>query len=425
MIRLYDHQNDARIELMKRKSYALFLDQGTGKTLIMLYHLAYLFQHGLVKNALVVAPKSAVGAWSRDLEKIPKERREQITNIEVVNYDIIHRRDRFINGKFDVIILDESHYIKNRGSKRSKALRKMGKSAKYRYILTGTPMTNSKLHEFYAQYDFLDPCIFTNWTTFTNRFVNMGQYYQPESYRNKEILETMINAHAMRLTKEECLDLPEKLPDEVILVPLLEKKYYKEAMENFIQEFDLVVDNPLVRSLRMRQIASGFLTDDETTIELKSEKLNYMQEIIEGREEKQTVIFANFKHSIKTISERLNKMKIKHLILNGDQPDKEIWKVFQEDPSYKVIIVQYQTGSAGIDLYKADAIIYYEPTLSSSTNEQSRDRIHRIGQNMAVTYYYLLTKGTIEEKIYKTLKTGRDFSKEVLQDYAREENKVA
>lgn len=421
MIKLYDHQNKARMELMKRDSYALFLDQGTGKTLIMLYHMAYLFEHGMIESALVVAPKSAMGAWSRDLEKIPEERSSKITNLEVVNYDIVHRRDWLINGQFDLIILDESHYIKNRGSKRSKALRKMGRKAKYRYILTGTPMTNSKLHEFYAQYDFLNPSVFTNWTTFSKQFVNMGQYYQPVSYRNTEVLEDIINAHAMRLTKEECLDLPEKLPDEVIKVPLLEKRQYKQATENFIQDYDIMVDNPLTKSLRMRQIASGFLTDDGELIELKTDKLNYMQEIIEGREERQTVIFAHFKHSIKSISERLDKMKVKHLLLNGDQQDKEIWKVFQKDPSYKVIIVQYQTGSQGIDLFKADAIIYYEPTLSSSLNEQSRDRIHRIGQNMAVTYYYLLTEGTIEEKIYQTLKKGRDFSKEVLGDYIREE----
>ena len=421
MIKLYDHQNAARIELMKRDSYALFLDQGTGKTLIMLYHMAYLFEHGMIESALVVAPKSAMGAWSRDLEKIPEERSSKITNLEVVNYDIIHRRDWLVNGQFDMIVLDESHYIKNRGSKRSKALRKMGRKAKYRYILTGTPMTNSKLHEFYAQYDFLNPSIFTNWTTFTKQFVNIGRYYQPESYRNQDVLETIVNTHAMRLTKEECLDLPEKLPDEVITVPLLEKKYYKEAMDNFIQEFDIMIDNPLVKSLRMRQIASGFLTDDGELVELKSEKLNYMQEIIEGREERQTVIFAHFKHSIAAISKRLDKMKVKHLLLNGDQQDKEIWKLFQKDDSYKVIVVQYQTGGVGIDLFAADAIIYFEPTLSSSINEQSRDRIHRIGQNRAVTYYYLLTKGTIEEKIYKTLKTGRDFSKEILRDYAREE----
>ena len=172
------------------------------------------------------------------------------------------------------------------------------------------------------------------------------------------------------------------MDDEVIEIELKEKPLYKQMMDNFIAELEIEAHNPLTRTIKLRQISSGFIIDESgQTIELKTDKLKILEELLEARGDKKTVIFADFKHSIKSIRTLLTRLKISHLVLDGDQKEKGIWKQFQNDPIFKVIICQYQTANAGIDLFASDTIIFYEPTLSSMINEQAKDRIHRIGQH--------------------------------------------
>ena len=183
--------------------------------------------------------------------------------------------------------------------------------------------------------------------------------------------------------------------------------------------------------MKLRQLCSGYLTykeikkdaegkdyQEEKILELKSEKLSILQELLEGYEDdKKIVIFAEFKYSIAKIAELLNKMKIRSVVLDGDQKDKTIWRKFQTDKKIRVIVCQYQTASAGIDLFASDTIIYYEMTLRSNILEQSRDRIHRTGQKNKCSYYFLLTKGTVEEQIYKSLAGYSDFSEKLFTEY--------
>src|SRR5699024_2142225 len=176
-------------------------------------------------------------------------------------------------------------------------------------------------------------------------------------------------------------------------------------------------DNPLSKMLRLRQIASGFVTDEDGNVhELKTEKLSILSELLESLNKK-TVIFAEFKYSIKRISDLLDKLKIKYVVLDGDQKDKKIWRKFQSDDSIQVIVCQYQSGSTGIDLFASDTIIYYEPTIRSTILEQSRDRIHRRGQKQKCSYIHLLTKGTVEVSIYRALSNYQDFNEKLFTEY--------
>ena len=425
MIKLYDHQKEARQRLIERNAYALYMDQGTGKTLPILYHIAYLASVNEITNALIVAPLSTLGAWTRDLEKMPPSKRKWITSLTIINYDKVWRRAEIHQATWDCIVLDEAHSIKHRTSQRSKAVRKMGLKAKYRYILTGTPMSNGHLEEYWAQFNFLDPDIFGPYKRFQDRYCFLNQFFKPYKYRHVDELKTIIAANSYRITKEECLDLPEKLDDEVIELELREKAKYKQMLDNFIAELEIEAPNPLTRMGKLRQLCSGFIIDENRqAIELKSDKLKVTQELLEARGDKKTVIFAEFKHSIRTITDHLKKEKISHLVLDGDQKDKNVWRTFQSDDTIQVIVCQYQTANAGIDLYASDTIIFYEPTLSSMINEQAKDRIHRIGQHHPCSYYYLITKGTVERKIYNTLLKGRDFGKEVLLDFIRQRGKT-
>lgn len=349
--------------------------------------------------------------------------------ITLINYDKVWRgkEDSPFNKVWDCIILDEAHLIKNRTSERSKFLLKLSINAKYRYILTGTPIGNGQLDNIYSEYAFLDPYlergrvasnIFKGtYTDFTNRYCIMGKYYKPIKYINVRELQDIINKYSYRVTKSECLDLPDKLPDEIYSIELKEKALYKKLQkESALLDYDVLAENPLARLTKLRQLASGYITTEDGIVEVKNEKIEVLKEFIEDYDKK-LVIFAEFKYSIQKITELLKKLKIKYVTLDGDQKDKTIWRKFQADDSIRVIVCQYQSASSGIDLFSSDTIIYYEPTLRSTTLEQSRDRIHRTGQKNKCSYIHFITKGTVEENIYKALSGYSDFSEKLFTEY--------
>jgi SNF2 family DNA or RNA helicase len=430
MIELYRHQKVALSYLRSNDSFALFMEQGTGKTIPSLFRVLDLAKSGKIDNALIVAPKSALGAWDRDMEKFSELDSEILKSvITLINYDKVWRgkENSPFNKVWDCIILDEAHLIKNRTSERSKFLLKLSITAKYRYILTGTPIGNGQLDNIYSEYTFLDPYlehgrvasnIFKGtYTDFTTRYCIMGKYYKPIKYVNVRELQNIINKYSYRVTKSECLDLPEKLPDEIYSIELKEKALYKKLQkESALLDYDVLAENPLARLTKLRQLASGYITTEDGIVEVKNEKIEVLKEFIDNYDKK-LVIFSEFKYSIQKITELLKKLKIKYVTLDGDQKDKTIWRKFQAEDSIRVIVCQYQSASSGIDLFSSDTIIYYEPTLRSTTLEQSRDRIHRTGQTNKCSYIHFITKGTVEESIYKALSGYSDFSEQLFTEY--------
>lgn len=433
MIKLYRHQEIALSYMRSNNYFALFMEQGTGKTIPSLFRILDLLKSGEIEDALVVAPKSALGAWERDIELFDELDRELLKScITLINYDKVWRGEKESSyfKKWGCIILDEAHLIKNRTSRRSKFLLKVACMSDYRYILTGTPIGNGQLENIWSLYCFLDPYIERGYPysrifggpyrVFQDRYCILNMYHKPSSYIHVKELQEIINEYSYRVKKVDCLDLPDKLPDEVIKVDQVEKTLYKKlATESAILEYEILAENPLSRLVKLRQLCSGHIKlDSGEIIEVKNEKLSILQELLEGYEDdKKIVIFAEFKYSIGKIAELLNKMKIKSVVLDGDQKDKTIWRQFQNDKSIRVIVCQYQTASAGIDLFASDTIIYYEPTLRSTTLEQSRDRIHRTGQQNKCSYIHLLTKGTVEVDIYRALAGYSDFSEKLFTEY--------
>ena len=433
MVKLYRHQEIALSYMRSSNYFALFMEQGTGKTIPSLCRILDLLRSGAIEEALVVAPKSALGAWERDIELFNDLDREILKDgITLINYDKVWRGDKKspYYKKWGCIVLDEAHLIKNRTSRRSKFILRIATMADYRYILTGTPIGNGQLENIWSLYCFLDPYLERgypysrifggSYKTFEDRYCILNMYHKPSSYIHVKELQEIINEHSYRVKKVDCLDLPEKLPDEIIKVDQAEKTLYKKlATESAILEYEILAENPLSRLVKLRQLCSGHIKlDSGEILEVKNEKLNILQELLEGYEDdKKIVIFAEFKYSIGKISELLKSMKIKHVILDGDQKDKTIWRKFQSDKSIRVIVCQYQTASAGIDLFASDTIIYYEPTLRSNTLEQSRDRIHRTGQANKCSYIHLLTRGTVEIDIYRALAGYSDFSEKMFTVY--------
>lgn len=448
MIEFRHHQKVAYAYLGLNDYYALFMEQGTGKTLPMLVHMDRLLKKDKIKNFLVIAPKAVMGSWERDIEKLEPDQQARLKDaMLIINYDRVWQKKTKVNkaGKkivklgtrdeidkqWDAIILDESHYIKNRTTNRTKIILNLAIQAKYKYLMTGTPIGNGHLENIWSQFAFLS-CeknergnivnkLIENATyqAFQDKYCILNRYYQPYKYLRVDELQEIIEAHSFRVTKEECLDLPEKLPDEIYQIEMSadQKKYYKRLVKDHaLAEFDVLASNSLALNLKLRQLSSGYIsTDNGEVTEVKNGKLSTLKTFIEDYEKK-LVIFAQFKHSIQSISKMLKKMKIKYVTLDGDQDNKLIWRDFQSDESIRIIICQYESASAGIDLFSADTTIYYEPTLRSTTLEQSRDRIHRIGQSNKCSYIHFITTGSVEKDIFNALARFEDFSTALFEE---------
>ena len=415
------------------------MEQGTGKTFPVLFRMAELAESGMIDRALVVCPKAVCASWENKITMLDESQQEALAkiDIQIINYDKVWRTDRYLSGRFDLVVFDESHYIKTPSTKRTHACLEIASKAKYRWILTGTPTSNGQLCNLWSQFAAIDPvdvyqqgkhyvypkCLGgTSYYKWIDKVAYLDQWHKPYKYKKVNELQQVIGEVSYRITKAECLDLPEKLPDEILTCELKgqAKADYKELMKSSaILEQDLLAGNPLTRSLKLRQIASGFLNTDDGTVIYECQKLAYLKGFLDDFEGK-VVIFCEFKQSILSVYALLERMKFHPVILDGDTSDKRVWLKFQQSPKIRAIICQYQSGSAGIDLYAADTMIFFEPTIRSDLLEQARDRIHRPGQTKACSYYFLLTTGTIEMAIYKALSNYQDFGEALFTKYLQE-----
>ena len=414
------------------EGFALFMDMGTGKTLTTLVHIKNLYEENKIHKCLVLAPKPVLGSWKKEIHVIKEAYGVDLEPvIFVTNYAQLNSKNwkKIKAQKWDCIILDESHYIKNRKAKRTKKTWELSMKANYRYILTGTPIANGQLENIFSQFLFLYPDfnrgyyksqIFGTWTDFSKSYCILNKWYQPRAYTNVEELQNIIDEYSYRVLKKDCLDLPEKLPDKIYLIENKNKKVYKEMLKySTVEEHMVLAENSLTKMAKLRQISSGFLHTEDGLIELKNQKIKEL-EIFCSDFDKKLVIFASFKKSMADIGNMLDNIGKNYVYLNGDQPNKDIWQEFQDDPKIDVIVCQYQSANAGINLHSADTMLFYEPPLSSNLLEQSRDRIHRIGQHQPCTYIFFLTEGSIEEEIYTKLQDYTDFNKKVFEEYMRQ-----
>ena len=458
-MKLFNHQKHILELLTENDAFMVLCEQGTGKTLPTLIHLSNLYLSGEIKDALIIAPKSGLGAWERDTDKLSPTRAKLIReNTTLINYDKLSRTKskwrEMCNKEWGCVILDEGHAIAKPTSNRTQYIIGKGKfsglnaRAKYRYILTGTLITNGRYEDMWSPLRFINPAYMT-YNEFKVRYLKTFQLPQTYvdivvGYKHVDELLSQVANISFRVTKDDCLDLPEQLPDEVIKVPWSDKKnalpfskktypLYAEALDSYIEAIDLISDIPLTRLLRMREIATGHIKESDTlnaqgkkvkgqTYLLNSDKPAYCLELIENNLPNKTVIFYHFQASCDVMAQLLTKNKISFVILNGAQKDKNIWRKFQEDESIKVIIVQYQSGSSAIDLFASSFTIFYEPTDSSTILEQARSRTHRNGQNHPCNYVFLIAENSIEEDMYKRLSSYEDFNEKTYREVVRRRN---
>lgn len=431
----FQHQIKAFNVGMELPAAALLMEQGCGKTLTSIAIAGCRFQRGEIKRLLVIAPTSVVPVWPKEFEEygdFPHDvkslegstaKRKQILTawkpddtvlqVAVINYEGSWRMDDAIyRWGPDMIILDESQRIKSHQAKQSKEIHRLGAQARYRLILTGTPITNGPL-EFFSQYKFLDPRIFGTFYSFRNRYAVMGGYgnHQVIAYKNMDELTEKAHSIAFRVTKSEALDLPD-FTDQTLFCDLepSAEKIYKQVADESVAELEqstISANNVLTRLLRLSQITGGYVGDEEGSIfNVSQAKMKVLEETIDDliSAGKKAVIFARFIPEMNAIQELLEKKKLGFVRISGGTTNRgSLVDQFQKDPDCKVFLGQLKAVREGLTLTAADTAIFYSLDYSYADYSQARARIHRIGQKNHCTYIHLIARGTVDEEVMQAL----------------------
>lgn len=433
-------------------------EMGCGKTLTTIAVAGALYNLGKIDRVLVVAPTSVCSVWPHDLNQFAafpwearvllgdKKKRLKALNelknwpfkalrIAVINYESTHRDGIFealAAYRPDLIVCDESQRIKNPSAAQSKALHKLGDAAPFRMILSGTPVQNNAV-DLYSQYRFLDPAVYgANFYAFKNRYCIMGGYGQHQivGYRNMDELVEKEHSVAYRVTKEECLDLPQQtFINRYVQFTDAEQAIYEQLRKSSFLELEtgenVTATTILTMYLRLMQLTGGFLAADESTRpkQVNTAKLDALADIVDDyvvNAGKKLVIFARFRAEIAAIENLLRLRKIQYGSIYGDVPMEERGKIvedFQTNPDTKVFVAQIQTAGLGITLHAASTAVFYSYDYNYANYAQALARIHRIGQRLPVTYIHLVVDGSIDEKILAALENKEDMAKTVVDSW--------
>lgn len=429
---LYEHQRHVVDRLAWEDSFAVFMEMRTGKTLTMLTHVLNLIMHENITQVLVIAPKAGIAPWMRDIDKFPYPDSEKLRNViklvkitslwENVNssgHRAIRPRKEYLR-RWDAVIVDESHTI-GRDSSQSRAVRWLTRYADRRYILTGTPYAGAKFDKLFYQFQFIDPDIFgRSFNKYKARFALREDYFgKVLEWRTDELMK-IVREHAVQVRLCDCYDMPEILPDEIIECPLEEKTIYKRIKNGSAQCYHIDPLNAGGKWTKLMQVCSGhYLDDDGITHYIKTSKQDALSNILETIQGK-VVIFAWYTASVNRVAEIVRDAGLSSIVYD-DNVRVDIWREFQKDDT-RVFISQYARGSASIDLFSADTVIFYEPVTSAELHEQARARIMAVSKRSHLSYIYLVTSGTMEERILDSVRNGRSVSIKVAEEWANNGN---
>jgi SNF2 family DNA or RNA helicase len=345
---------------------------------------------------------------------------------------------KFMNCHKTLMAVDESTTIKTPTAKRTKSICTLGKHAKYRRILTGSPVTKSPL-DLYTQCGFLDEELlgFGSFYSFRNRYAVMvdrnfgGRRVQiPTGYQRLDELSEILKKFSDRVLKEDCLDLPPKtyIERQVDLTDEQSKAYatMKSAALATLKGKMATAPHVLTQMMRLHQITCGHLKNDDGSItEVKSNRIKALLEVLDEVEGK-VIIWANYVYDIKQIVNAISDEYGDDSIVqyygavDAEKRQDNIKKFQDPNSKARFFIGNPQTGGYGITLTAANNVIYYSNGYDLEKRLQSEDRAHRIGQKKAVTYVDLIAPKTVDEKIRKALRKKINIATQVMGEELRD-----
>jgi len=468
----FDHQRKAWEDSWAADYYALFMEMGTGKSKVAIDTIGALYKAKKISAALILAPKGVYDNWVKGeipahlpddinrmivrwtpstAKKFQDEMKELVyepfdgLKVFVMNVEALStpRGTKaaymfMVKNPANIMVVDESTTIKNRKATRTKNIMMLAKDAKYKRILTGSPVTKSPM-DLYSQCMFLSPEAlgFSSYYAFQNRYAlvqkrKMGTraFQEIVGYRRLDELNQRLDGFSNRILKEQCLDLPDKmyirrdveLTDE-------QKRVYKQMKKLALAKLEngelATTASVLTQIMRLQQICCGHLQPDEGEIQALDN--NRLRELLEITDELQgkAIIWATYTHDIQQVANALRDRFGPEAVATyyGATPQderQEIVERFQEkDGPLRFFVGQPKTGGYGITLTAANTVIYYSNSYDLEIRLQSEDRAHRIGQSRKVTYIDLVSPDTIDEKVLKALRSKIDLAGKVLGEEAR------
>lgn len=323
---------------------------------------------------------------------------KQSVTVLVINYELAFRRKELLNLKDFTVMLDESSLIQNESAKRTKFIMKL--NFENLILLSGTP-TSGKYENLWSQMHLLDWSISKD--LYWNQYIDF--HYQDnegfpilivDGYKNVERLKQKMRDHGCVFMKsEEVFDLPEQIFNKIHINTTKNYRKFRKDSIVIVNDRELVGDTTLTKMLYERMLCGQY----------NEEKLQAFKDLLNSTEDR-LIVFYNFNEELRAIEDICIELDKPLSIVNGQEKDLTCYNEFENS----VTAIQYQAGSMGLNLQKSNKIIYFTPTLSSELFEQSKKRIHRIGQNSNCSYYELICKNSIEENIYATLAMRKDYT---------------
>lgn len=424
MIRLYEHQKTILEQVRPFNRCGIYVDMGGGKTFIGSEKMMEL---GATVN-LLICQKSKVADWvdhfrmyypelrvydatsARKAEKRAYEygfwvnyrNGKVFQSVIIINYDLVWRRKNLLQLKDFTLMLDESSLIQNHGAKRTRFILRM-KPANV-ILLSGTP-TSGRYERLWTQLHLLGWPIsrklynqmYVIWDYIENRQTG---YRIPvvKGYKNILRLKRKMAEYGCVFMKSDefGVDLPDQ--QDIIVKVKASADYKKFTRSRYLMTPDgaeLVGDTSLTSRLYARMLCGQYNKD----------KLAAVKDLI-GSTEGRLIIFYNFNAEMKALRDICNGMKRPVSLVNGSVKNLEAYEEYTDS----VTLIQYQAGAYGLNLQKCRRVIYFTLPESSELFEQSRKRIHRIGQDQTCFYYILICKESIETKILQTLRKRKDYT---------------
>ena len=459
----YKHQLDALEISWNKEVYAYFMEMGTGKTKVLIDNMSMLYDKGKIDGALIIAPKGVVGTWYKQelpthlvdhvenvtilwqpsISKKQEEKLKSLFEIEtalhilIMNVEALSTQKgvdfaaKFLSSHRTLMAIDESTTIKNPKAKRTKNILRLSKLAKYRRILTGSPVTKNPL-DLYSQCEFLDPfCLdFASYYAFRNRYAEMktanfyGRSVQIVArFRHLDELAEKLKPFSFRVLKEDCLDLPEKtFMKRVVELTKEQKELYTQMKKMALAMLNgkvVTTKTALTQIMRLQQITCGhFTADDGTMQDIKNNRVDELMDVLDEIEGK-VVIWAHYQYDVKKIIKEIQKVHgpgsvVDYYGLTPKDIRQNNIEKFQNDDSVKYFVGTPATGGYGITLTAASNMIYYSNGYDLEKRLQSQDRIHRIGQKKPVTYIDLIAEDTVDNRIVKALRKKINIASEVM-----------
>ena len=462
----FDHQMDALLDSWDKENFAYFMEMGTGKSKVLLDNAAVLYDRGLINGLLLIAPKGVYKNWfdseipvhlpdhihkkvvlwkTSDKSKKQKEILNTLfktgtdLHILIMNVETFSTGDgtafaqKFLSCHKTMIAIDESTTIKTPTSNRTKNILKLSDDAKYRRILTGSPVTKSPL-DLYSQCLFLDPWLLghQSYYTFRARYsivkkiqVNGRHIEVVVGYKNLGELSDKIKPFSKRILKEDCLDLPEKtFVKHYVELTKEQQKVYNQMKQEAIAFLDGKMQSSatvMTQLMRLHQITCGHFTADDGTIkDLPCSRLGELMDILEKIEGK-TIIWSHYTHDVKRIIAEIKKVYGEDSVVDyygatdTDSRSANI-KKFQTDDKCRFFVGTTHTGGYGITLTAGSNMVYFSNGYDLEKRQQSEARIDRIGQTQKMTYIDIMAQDTIDERIVKALRNKVNIANAIMDE---------